>query len=108
MQQLLAQKVGVIIFYPLDPKATTPVLKQAQRQGVPVVAIDASFGSTKKVPLITTQVWQSRDTQAFLQATGAEEGEAERQGRHHRHRDSGAGDQVPGRSARPSGQRRPA
>ena len=31
MQQLLAQKVGVIIFYPLDPKATTPVLKQAQR-----------------------------------------------------------------------------
>lgn len=68
MQQLLAQKVGVIIFYPLDPKATTPVLKQAQRQGVPVIAIDASFGSTKKVPLITTQVWQSRDTQAFLQA----------------------------------------
>ena len=68
MQQLLAQKVGVIIFYPLDPKATTPVLKQAQRQGVPVVAIDASFGSTKKVPLITTQVWQSRDTQAYLQA----------------------------------------
>jgi ABC-type sugar transport system substrate-binding protein len=33
-----------------------------------VIAIDASFGSTKKVPLITTQVWQSRDTQAFLQA----------------------------------------
>jgi ribose transport system substrate-binding protein len=68
MQQLLARKVGVIIFYPLDPKATTPVLRQAQRQGVPVIAIDASFGSTKKVPLITTQVWQSRDTQAYLQA----------------------------------------
>ena len=28
MQQLLAQKVGVIIFYPLDPKATTPVLSR--------------------------------------------------------------------------------
>ena len=68
MQQLLAQKVDVIIFYPLDPKATTPVLKQAQKQGVPVIAIDASFGSTKTVPLITTQVWQSRDTQAYLQA----------------------------------------
>ena len=68
MQQLLAQKVGVIIFYPLDPKATTPVLTQAQRQGVPVIAIDASFGSTKKVPLITTQIWQSRDTQAYVQA----------------------------------------
>jgi ABC-type sugar transport system substrate-binding protein len=68
MQQLLAQKVNAIIFYPLDPKATTPVLKKALQQKVPVLAIDASFGSTKKVPLITTQVWQGRDTQAFLQA----------------------------------------
>ena len=68
MQQLLAQKVGAIIFYPLDPKATTPVLKQAQKQQVPVIAIDASFGSTKRVPLIATQVWQGRDTQAYLQA----------------------------------------
>ena len=33
MQQLLAQNVGVIIFYPLDPKATTPVLQQAQTRG---------------------------------------------------------------------------
>ena len=68
MQQLLAQKVGAIIFYPLDPKATTPVLKQAKRQKVPVIAIDASFGNTKAVPLIATQVWQGRDIQAFLQA----------------------------------------
>jgi ABC-type sugar transport system substrate-binding protein len=68
MQQLLAQKVGAIIFYPLDPKATTPVLKQAQKQNVPVIAIDASFGNTKAVPLIATQVWQGRDIQAFLQA----------------------------------------
>ncbi|MDX6477044.1 MAG: inositol transport system substrate-binding protein, partial [Gaiellaceae bacterium] len=68
MQQLLAQKVNAIIFYPLDPKATTPVLQQAQKQKVPVVAIDASFGNTKMVPLIATQVWQGRDIQAFLQA----------------------------------------
>ncbi len=68
MQQLLAQNVGAIIFYPLDPKATTPVLKQAKAKNVPVLAIDASFGSTKKVPLIATQVWQGRDTQAYLQA----------------------------------------
>ena len=68
MQQLLAQKVAAIIFYPLDPKATIPVLKQAQKQKVPVIAIDASFGNTKPVPLITTQVWQGRDIQAFLQA----------------------------------------
>ena len=68
MQQLLAQKVAAIIFYPLDPKATIPVLKQAQKQKVPVIAIDASFGNTKAVPLIATQVWQGRDIQAFLQA----------------------------------------
>jgi ABC-type sugar transport system substrate-binding protein len=68
MQSLLARKVKAIIFYPLDPRATTPVLRRAQTQGVPVLAIDASFGSTKKVPLIATQVWQGRDTQAYLQA----------------------------------------
>ena len=35
MQQLIAQKVNAIIFYPLDPKATVPVLKQAKKQGHP-------------------------------------------------------------------------
>lgn len=68
MQQLLSQNVDAIIFYPLDPKATTPVLKQAKTKNVPVIAIDASFGNTDAVPLIATQVWQGRDIQAFLQA----------------------------------------
>ncbi len=68
MEQLLAQKANVIIFYPLDPKATAPVLRKAKSQGVPVLAVDASFGNTKAVPLITSQVWQGRDIQAFLQA----------------------------------------
>jgi ribose transport system substrate-binding protein len=72
MQQLLAQKVNAIIFYPLDPKATVPSLKQAKRKGIPVVAIDGTFGSTKAsvpyLPYIATQVWQGRDIQAFLQA----------------------------------------
>jgi ABC-type sugar transport system substrate-binding protein len=69
MQQLLAQKANVIIFYPLDPKATQPVLKQAKSQGVPVLAIDATFGNPKlPAPNITTQVWQGRDTQAYIQA----------------------------------------
>jgi ribose transport system substrate-binding protein len=68
MEQLLAQNADVIIFYPLDPKATTPVLRKAQGQGVSVLAVDASFGNTKAVPLITSQVWQGRDIQAYLQA----------------------------------------
>jgi len=72
MQQLLAQKVNAIIFYPLDPKATVPVLKQAKKHNVPVIATDATFGSTTAtapyLPYVTTQVWQGRDIQAFDQA----------------------------------------
>jgi ABC-type sugar transport system substrate-binding protein len=68
MQQLLVQKVNAIIFYPLDPKAVNPVLKQAKSQGVPVIAIDANFGGAPPPPDITTQVYQGRDIQAFLQA----------------------------------------
>ncbi len=72
MQQLLAQGANAIIFYPLDPKATVPVLKQAKAKGVPVIATDATFGSATAtapyLPYITTQVWQGRDIQAFLEA----------------------------------------
>lgn len=72
MQQLLAQKVNVIVFYPLDPKATVPVLKRAKAQNVPVLAVDATFGSTKAsapyLPYVTSQVWQGRDIQAYIQA----------------------------------------
>jgi ribose transport system substrate-binding protein len=71
MQQLIAQKVNAIIFYPLDPKATVPVLQQAKKKNIPIVAIDGTFGSTKAsvpyLPYIATQVWQGRDIQAFLQ-----------------------------------------
>jgi ribose transport system substrate-binding protein len=71
MQQLLAQKVDAIIFYPLDPKATVPVLKQAKKQGVPVLAVDGTFGSPKAtapyLPYIASQVWQGRDIQAYVQ-----------------------------------------
>ena len=69
MQQLLAQKVNAIVFYPLDPKATTPVLAQARKAGVPVIAIDANFGNPKAkvTPGIVAQVWQGRDLQAYLQ-----------------------------------------
>ena len=72
MQQLLAQHVDAIIFYPLDPKATVPILKQAKKQGVPVIATDATFGSPDAqapyLPYIATQVWQARDIQAYQQA----------------------------------------
>lgn len=72
MQQLIAQKVNAIVFYPLDPKATVPVLKQAKKKHIFVLATDATFGSAKAtapyLPYIATQVWQGRDMQAFVQA----------------------------------------
>jgi ABC-type sugar transport system substrate-binding protein len=72
MQQLLAQNVNVIVFYPLDPKATVPVLQQAKKKGVPVLAVDATFGSPKAtapyLPYIASQVWQGRDIQAYIEA----------------------------------------
>jgi len=71
MQQLLTQGAQVIVFYPIDPKATVPVLKQAKAKGVPVLAVDGTFGSPKAtapyLPYITSQVWQGRDIQAYLQ-----------------------------------------
>lgn len=80
MQQLLAQKVNVIVFYPIDPKATVPVLRQAKSQGVPVLAVDGTFGSKTAtapyLPYITSQVWQGRDIQAFLQVQAMKKAKA--------------------------------
>jgi ABC-type sugar transport system substrate-binding protein len=71
MQQLLAQGVNVIVFYPIDPKATVPVLRQAKAKGIPVLAVDGTFGSKTAtapyLPYITSQIWQGRDIQAYLQ-----------------------------------------
>ena len=66
--QLLAQKVDVIIAYPLDPKALGPSLKQAKAAGVPVVGIDVT--ADVKEPLPSTygaQVLQGRDQEAYVQ-----------------------------------------
>ena len=69
MQQLLAQKVKAIVFYPLDPKAMTPVLDQAKKQGVPVVAIDAGFGNpkTRRRPASAHRSGRAATSMAFLQ-----------------------------------------
>jgi ABC-type sugar transport system substrate-binding protein len=72
MQQLVTSKVQVIVFQPLDPRATVPVLKRAKAAGIQVLALDATFGSPKTTqpysPYITSQVWQGRDIMAYLQA----------------------------------------
>ena len=99
MQQLIAQKVNAIIFYPLDPKATVPVLKQAKNKGIPVVAIDGTFGSRTAtapyLPYIATQVWQGRDIQAYLQMQRSRRCRSAGHGRPDRNRVPCPGPQVP-------------
>ena len=72
MQQLVTAGVQVIVFQPLDPKATVPILKRAKSAGIKVLALDATFGSSTTTepysPYITSQEWQGRDIMAYLQA----------------------------------------
>jgi ABC-type sugar transport system substrate-binding protein len=72
MQQLVTAGVQVIVFQPLDPKATVPVLQRAKKAGITVLALDATFGSPKTTepysPYLTAQMWQGRDQMAYLQA----------------------------------------
>ena len=100
MQQLIAQKVNAIIFYPLDPKATVPVLKQAKSKGIPVVAIDGTFGSrtaSRAVPARTSRRRSGRDATSRPSCRSGRwpPRSPARQGRPDRHRVPGAGAQVP-------------
>jgi ribose transport system substrate-binding protein len=67
MQQLLAQDVDSIYFYPIDPDAVKPVLRQAAEAGVPVVAGDKDPDPKADLGDITTQVMEGTDMQAFIQ-----------------------------------------
>jgi ribose transport system substrate-binding protein len=67
MQQLLAQDVDAIYFYPIDPNAVKPVLRQAAQAGVPVVAGDKDPDPNADLGDITTQVMEGTDMQAFVQ-----------------------------------------
>ena len=109
MQQLLAQKVNAIIFYPLDPKAVNPVLAQAKKQGVPVVAEDAGFGNPKAkgIPGVSAGVWQARDIQAFLQVQALAKAKPGAKVGPDRDRRAGSGAQVPDVARRRSTPRRP-
>jgi ribose transport system substrate-binding protein len=69
MQQLLAQGAKAIGFLPIDPKAVDPVLRQAQKSNVPVLAVERTQTREEDPGPITTQIWRGRDIQAFNQAT---------------------------------------
>lgn len=66
--QMIAQKVGGIVFYPLDPKAVRPSLAKASNAGIGTFALDAILPGEKVPAGITTTIISGRDHQAFLQA----------------------------------------
>lgn len=66
-KQLLAQGVDAIGYFPIDPAATDPVLEEAQRQGVPVLAINKTQTPDEPAGQVATQIYQGSDHQAYSQ-----------------------------------------
>jgi ribose transport system substrate-binding protein len=64
--QLLAQGVNAIVLYPLAPDALRASLAKAKKQGVVVVGLNVTFTKSAKAPGYAAQVWEGRDTEAYL------------------------------------------
>jgi ABC-type sugar transport system substrate-binding protein len=67
-QSMLDQGVDGIEFIPIDPGATAPLLAQAQKEKVPVIAFDQTNTLKEDAGPISTQIWQGRDHQAYAMA----------------------------------------
>lgn len=65
--QMIAQKVAGIVFYPLDPKSLRPSLAKAKKAGIYTFAIDAVLPGEKVPPNIDTSIISGRDHQAYIQ-----------------------------------------
>lgn len=68
-QQALAQGIDGLFVNAADNKALAPMLKQAEKQGVPVIGLGVTQSGTDRADLegLTSQIWESREKQAYLQ-----------------------------------------
>ena len=64
--QLLAQGANAIVLYPLAPDALRASLAKAKKQGVAVIGLNVTFTKSAKAPGYNAQVWEGRDTEAYL------------------------------------------
>jgi len=48
VQQFISQKVNLILVTPSDPNAIVPVIKQANKAGIPVIAVNTEVGTGAK------------------------------------------------------------
>lgn len=68
VQRLIAQKVDAIILFPLDAKAVSPVLKQAEAAGIPVIGIAANSAEAKPPEGFSTQIVEGEGEAGYLDA----------------------------------------
>ncbi|WP_197487951.1 sugar ABC transporter substrate-binding protein [Rhodococcus sp. LB1] len=64
-QQLLAQRVDGILVNPLDPKALSPLIKQAQEKGIPLIGVDVALENGELPEGFTGQIMKGADHQAY-------------------------------------------
>jgi ribose transport system substrate-binding protein len=64
--QLLAQGANATVIYPMAPDALRASLAKAKKQGVAVVGLNVTFTKSAKAAGYATQVWEGRDTEAYL------------------------------------------
>jgi ABC-type sugar transport system substrate-binding protein len=65
-QQALAQGYDGLFVNAADNKALAPVLAQAEKLGIPVIGLDTTQSATE-LEGFTSQIWESREEQAYLQ-----------------------------------------
>src|SRR5699024_7241666 len=73
IQQLINEGVDAIIYFPIDPNAIVREVEKATEMGIPVFAQDQTFSEEEDAGAILSQVWQSRDMQAYIAAATAAE-----------------------------------
>jgi ribose transport system substrate-binding protein len=64
--QLMAQGANAIVLYPLAPNSLRASLAKAKKQGVVVIGLNVTFTKSAKAPGYAAQVWEGRDTEAYL------------------------------------------
>lgn len=64
--QLMAQGANAIVLYPLAPNSLRASLAKAKKQGIVVIGLNVTFTKSAKAPGYNAQVWEGRDTEAYL------------------------------------------
>jgi ribose transport system substrate-binding protein len=73
IQQLVAQKVDALVVFPIDPHAVVPAVEQANKAGIPTIAVEYNNQEPENVAPFDTQIVQGTDNLAYLEVKQAAE-----------------------------------